>query len=300
MQRQFEKSINACFSPGSSKRSDRNNPFCETAGKIYSYNTRKELIALSYDFARYIKENSDVKYVKNIDENLVEKYLECKAKEGCNQNTIKQYFSRIKKIEVLVSNYYRTSVNFTKNVKCPEGNKDKIRTAVMTENEYNRLIECKSNSKALIALKLAWNFGLRVSELEKLRVSDIKKEGIYIVDSKGGKTRVIPIQTQNQRDVLEEFKKNCAHNNSLGIKSDSINKFFSRQCKKLEITRFQKAKSSIHAIRKAYAEREYLSYRKSGLKHIEAWNIVSKNLGHGKRPELFEVYCPNLCGKTIE
>lgn len=294
LQFQFQSAINKSFSPGHSKRADRSNPLADSSAKVYSFMTRKELMTTAYDFARFLKTEYGIKDLKSIRPEMTQAFLNGKAGSGdCKHITIKQYQSRINKLEKVCSNLVRGPLDFTTGVHIEKtADNSKSRNIALHRDEYKALCNIKTSSNAQIGVKLAYQFGLRESELVKLRPSDWKSDGLHIVDSKGGKSRVVPIVTKEQISVLREFKTKCPH--GLELRTGSINKWMNRTCKVLGLDRITESKSKIHACRKAYAQRCYLENRKSGLTHKEAWKPVSKALGHGNRPELFKVYCPEL------
>lgn len=295
IQYQFMQSINKCFNPGDSKRSDRANPLVDSHTKIYSYAARKELITTAFDFAKFLKQEYQVKNLKEITPDMSQAFLDKKAAtDECKHITIKQYQSRLNKLEKVCSNHVRGPLNFMKGVRAPEyADKSKKRDIVLHKNEYKMLCSIPTKSKAQIGLKLAYQFGLRESELVKLKPFDIKSNVLRIVDSKGGKTREVPIVTKEQKKVLQEFKKECS--NGLQMRTGSISKWMNRASKKLGLERINQSDSKIHAARKAYSQREYLRLRQEGKTHKEAWGEVSENLGHGRdRMALFRVYNPEL------
>lgn len=299
LQHQFERAINQSFSPGHSKRCDRNNVFGNSESKVYSYNHRKSLISQSYDFCKYIKYNYiEVKRIRDIEPRMVQSYIDDKVNNGCGNATVKQYISRLNKLSILCSNMTKSSIKLTEGVKMPKMHNDKLRNKVMLEADYKRIINTTSKSPSLIGVKLSYEFGLRVSEIPKLRITDCHASYISIVDSKGGRSREIPILTKSQREAIKEFKSYSQNHNqiNLGIKADSINRWLNRRMKEIGITTYTDSKTSIHALRKAYAERivQHIAKENKCSKE-EAWRKVSTYLGHGEnRKELFKIYCPNL------
>lgn len=107
------QSINKCFSPGDSKRSDRSNPMVDCHTKIYSYAARKELITTAFDFAKFLKQEYQVKNLKEITPEMSQAFLNKKAATAdCKHITIKQYQSRLNKLEKVCSNHVRGPLNF--------------------------------------------------------------------------------------------------------------------------------------------------------------------------------------------
>ncbi|WP_192844994.1 hypothetical protein [Clostridium ljungdahlii] len=106
----------------------------------------------------------------------------------------------------------------------------------MTRNDFDKLLFTmnKSVSSAKIAIELCGRFGLRVSETTKLQYRDIviHEDGfvsINIVDSKGGRSRVI--KTSNPSDVLFLDLITSNRNDKfrvVPINSKSVNEFVQR------------------------------------------------------------------------
>jgi integrase/recombinase XerD len=82
---------------------------------------------------------------------------------------------------------------------------------VLTEEEIETLIENINNCTVRYAVKTMANTGLRISELTNLKLEDVdfKNKVIKVIDGKGGKNRLIPINTALYEDLkryLEEIR----------------------------------------------------------------------------------------------
>ena len=181
----------------------------------------------------------------------------------------------------------------------PKG-KESMRTIAMKESDYEKIVNVSSSAKGYFAVKLSHAFGLRVSETVKVRPCDIRDNKLIVYKSKGGKTRILPIETKEQKEIISQLKDIATRESRasdkpiLNINKGSVNKWLSTRCKQLGIRTYNDHKSSIHSIRKNWAIREYRKELMNNDKKT-AWANVSEKLGHGRdREDLREVYLPDI------
>lgn len=293
---QFLHAIEKNFKEGVDKHSDKKNNIRAT-GKIYSYSDRKNLIDLSSNFANWMKNSyPDVKLIKDIQSHHIQEFLNNKAQD-CSAATLKNYVSRFKKLEKQANDTYNTKLKF--DVVAPAGRNEsqKIRTASMTSSDYKKLESSYKNEydNGRIAINLAARSGLRVSEVAKLKGSDInlKEKYIHIADSKGKRSRDIPIQ---EKDIsyYTELKNHIGDGRCCPIQQESILKSVNRHMISSGIKENYQ-ETAIHSIRKMYAQNSFDALRDQGKSITQAWSQVSVNLGHGaNRPELMKTYISNI------
>lgn len=296
---QFYRAIDASFCPGRSKHSDKNNPGEPSGERIYSYKQRKNLKDLSSTFVNFCKENN-IKGVKNLSPEVAQKFLEQKRKEGASNQTIKVYRSELSKIGRLMSNFYGREINLNSPKLDPrEQAKDqsRIRTVAMSDKDLNRFLASKTRlSESKMGVILSRNFGLRVSEVVKLRPCDVSERGIQIIQSKGGRNRYIPVRTEQQKEVIRTLKEHFGADKLptdryFSTKENSMNRYLHKGLERIGIKTYSDHKTGFHCLRKAYATQYYNSLRKEGKSHTKAWDEVSQDLGHGVgREDLFRVY----------
>lgn len=173
------------------------------------------------------------------------------------------------------------------------------RDITMTEEHAELLLNyCKnSTAKAAIGVRFALMFGLRVSEVTKIMAKDIdfEKRTLHIHRSKGGLSRDIPIAELHLK-FLKEIKNQFDENQRLcPLKNDSVNKFIYRVFEFHGINDYKDAKTSVHAIRKLWAQKLYNKLRHEGKTIKQACEEVSVQLGHGKdRKDVFNRYISNI------
>lgn len=306
---QFKYAIEQSYKPGVDRHSIKRNPAERgTEGtRTVSYSDRKNLIDISANFANWMKENySDIKELKDINSNHVQKFLDEKAKT-CTSETIGQYQSKFAKLEKLVNNTYtNANVSYTSTVTpVSANNTEKMRCKTMTDSDFNKLNNYASNNcrsdNCAKALNLGYHAGLRVSEVTKLQQRDIKinSDGsvtVHIANSKGARDRDVHITNKDSVQVLTNIRNSVEnpYDRIVPIQHESINKAINRAMDKCNMQEYKEHKTSVHSLRKAFAQREYDKYKEEGLEPKQAWDKVSEELGHGKnRDDLYKTYIEN-------
>lgn len=297
LKHQFIHAVEDNFNESMDKHSMKNNGV-RNDGKIFSYSDRKNLIDVSCNFANFMKENyKDIKQVKEIRAEHIQSFLNHKAEE-CSNATLKQYEAKFNKLEKIVNKTYNINVNY-KGYTLPLSKENtKIRDSSMSKDDFMKLEKAFNSSKssAKIAIQLTARTGLRVSECTKLQGRDInlKDNVIHVEDGKGGRNRDVPIRAED-RNYFADLKANIGDMERVcPVRSDSINKAIDRAMKG-EGIRNKYADTSIHCIRKMYAQKEYDRFRSEGMEIRQALQEVSKLLGHGEdRMELMKEYVLNI------
>lgn len=283
---QFKYCIDTHFREGMDKHSMKRNG--KDNSKIYSYSDRKNLIDLSSNFSNWIKENhNEIRQLKDINSTHIQEFLDEKA-NTCSTKTLKNYQSYFRKLETICNDTYNTNVDFHSAV-TPISIKNgggKIRNIMCSDAQYQSLLKT-TNSNLKSALILSKNFGLRASECSKLQYRDIKEDGIYIVDSKGKRSRFVKAENKQQQDILQQFRgKNQGR--ICPIRTESLQQAFNRECKKQGID-FQNG--AFHTLRKNFATAKYKEHREKGETIQQALDSVSHALGHGSnRNQLMKEY----------
>lgn len=287
---QFKNIIDRHFVEGMDKHSLKASGEM-TGDRIFSYADRKNLIDLSSNFSNFMKENyPEVKLLKDIDSNHVQAFLNSKCSE-CSQQTLSQYQSRFRKLERLANSTYHIEVDYH-NTTVPLSLKNggaKIRNILLSDTDYTKMLST-TNNNLRNALLLSKHFGLRAAECSKLKYSDVKENGIQIIDSKGKRSRFVPVENRKQKEVLKQFQQ-IKEGRVCPVQTGSLQQAFNRQAKKQSICIDNGA---FHTLRKSYATEKYQEYRQSGLSVQQSLDKVSQNLGHGSnRNDLMKeyIYC---------
>ena len=277
----------------------------ETMGRVWSYAERKGLIDVSTQLAVFCKENFGTKQIKDISANNVQDFLKSKS-EDCNNNTLKNYTSRLNKIEVLVNKTFSSAnLDWRGEIVAPASavsTQEKLRDVWMSREDFNKILDYGKDAKsaAPIGIELAGIAGLRSAELEKLQLRDLdfKNNIIHVIESKGGKSRDIEIKEEDMHRIKEIVQEKGLTNYTdkiVGIKAESINAWLNRACKNLDLAKYTEGKTGIHSIRKMVATEKYEELRQQGYNKKESVDKVSNFLGHGhNRNDIAQIYIKTL------
>ncbi|MGH1484715.1 MAG: phage integrase N-terminal domain-containing protein [Cellvibrionaceae bacterium] len=143
------------------------------------------------------------------------------------------------------------------------------------EEQLNRI----SDQYVLLSLKLAKLFGLRKEESIKFSAGYADKgDHIKLKSSwcKGGRSRVIPVLNQEQRELLSEIK--------ALVGSDSLipnDKKFIQQYKKYEKSTHNAGLRKLHGLRHQYAQNRY--FQLTGWECSHRGGPMFKQLGHQQK-----------------
>lgn len=266
----------------------------QTKGKVFSFPERKNLCKLSHQMHQYLKTAfPGVRMAEDITAEHWNMFLKEKA-STCSQSTIRNYVSRINKMQDLVNRYFKVSVEWRGNVKAPESEKanNLQRTQSMEPGDFQKIREygLNSRSRSAGAVELAGKYGHRAGELSSCKIDDINLVSMKIhIKGKGGRERWVDIRTEDL-PFLQNLLEKAVGDKVFGIKPDSINRYLLRTMTKLDIKEKYPV-TSIHSIRKMAAQNRWDELRAQGLSKKEAGEEVSKWLGHGKnRSDIISVY----------
>lgn len=294
---QFLHAIDKNFSEGMDKHSIKADGKMNGT-RIFSYSDRKNLIDTASNFSNFIKNtHPEIKQVKDIKAEHIQSFLNSKS-ATCSTATLKQYESKFNKLEKIVNNTYNCNANY-RGFSTPNGaNATKIRNSAMSKGDFKRLESSfsNSNSSAKVAIQLTARAGLRVSECTKLQGRDInlQKGTIHVADGKGGRDRDIQMRPEDKQFWTDLKAQYNDYERLCPVKEDSINKAIQREMEKIEL-KDKYSDTSIHCIRKMYAQEQFDRYRDEGMETREALGAVSVDLGHSTdRIELMKEYVLNI------
>jgi len=172
----------------------------EIQGK--SKNTIKTYSSITKKFLEFLINNgiiiTDTKSINSsLDKNIILKFLaELKVKKKLDSNSLRLYVRAISSFLKFLDNE-----SLAKQIKAPKV--DKRLPKFITYDELNRLLENADNYRDKLIIKFLFYTGVRVSELIKIKKSDIIfEEGFVKVYGKGGKERIVPIP----KELLNELK----------------------------------------------------------------------------------------------
>ena len=153
---------------------------------IFSQRSAENISEKSKNFTKFLKENYNIKMVRDITPQMCIAYLD--TKQGCSNKTISAYKNMIEKVAIACSvkfhsdNFYTQEVKGYKVADTHKANSKRIYTNQQIEQIYNY----KSNRQAEI--KTMAFIGCRVFELINIKVSDINlSKHIYTTTIKDNK-----------------------------------------------------------------------------------------------------------------
>lgn len=294
---QFLNAINNNFKENMDKHSIKANNQMDNT-RIFSYADRKNLIDVASNFSNFMKSNySEVKQVKDVKTEHIQSFLNEKS-NTCSTATLNQYQSKFNKLENVVNNTYNIDVNYRGFITPLTVENTKIRDSSMSREDFNKLQQSFSNSSssAKPAIELTSKCGLRVSECTKLQSRDIdlNKGVIRVIDGKGGRDREVKIREEDKQYFADLKAQYSDYERICPVKPDSINKAIQRKMERLDMKdKYQD--TSIHCIRKMYAQEQYDRYREEGYEIKESLGKVSLDIGHSEnRLELMKSYVLNI------
>lgn len=124
-----------------------------------------------------------------------------------------------------------------------------------------------------------------------MQYKDIKENGIYIVDSKGKRSRFVKAENKEQQEILNQFRQE-KQGRICPVQTGSLQQAFNRECKK---QRIHFPNGAFHTLRKNFATTKFKEFREKGETIQQALDSVSHALGHGSnRNQLMKQYicCP--------
>ena len=228
---QFYKAINLCFVPGIDKHSYKKSK--ETKVKIFSYADRRNTIKVADQLSKFIEKNyHEIIYIKDIGTDQIQEFFKEKSLY-CTRNTLMNYKYCIRKLEKMVKQELHLNINYINGVIIKSNNNTILRDVELSENHLEIILKDSqvSKRKAVIAIKIAAVFGLRVGEVCKLKGVDvdIEKGVLHIVDSKGKRSRDIKISTAEQLEMCNSIKNTVQEDERVcSIRENSVNAYLRR------------------------------------------------------------------------
>jgi site-specific recombinase XerD len=220
--------------------------------KGYSFKTRK---AYNNHLKNYIK-HSNKDPLKTTIEDINEYILYSLEEKNNSHSFVNQFISTIKIFMKEFLNLDKTELKIYR----PK-NKKKL-PIVLSKMEVKRLFSSLKNLKHQTILILTYSSGLRVSEVAKIKVSDIDKERMLILvrSAKGNKDRysLLSKKALDQIDLyiraynIKDYSKDWlfpGQDKTRHLTVRSIQRVFKKACKKADIQK----DVSIHSLRHSFA-----------------------------------------------
>lgn len=268
----------------------------QTKEFIFSRRTAENTTEKSKTFITYIKENYNVKFVKDITSEMVKSFLD--SRDTNSQKTITAYKNMLYKVDVSIrlkfgcKGFYNETIS---NYKLDKENTVKTNSKrLYSDTEIKQILSV--DSKYSNELKFMSVVGCRVHELCSVKVKnfDLNNLTVYI-EGKGGRPSYRPILPTEINFIKELIKDKGQDERVFKV---PLNEQKTRSLIGSEIRRITKSldlpiSSKCHEFRK-YAAQNYFKYlvNNCGYSVKDAEEItVSKLLSHGEnREDLKKIY----------
>jgi site-specific recombinase XerD len=211
----------------------------------YSVKTRKSYLLYIKQYLVFSKKNN----LKNRDE-AIEKFLLQKVDDNKSSQTVNLALNSVKFLykEVLKDNN-KVDLKFAKrNKKLP---------VVLSREEITKVLDNIENKKYKLAVALAYAGGLRISEIQDLKVKDLDLEEltVYLKDAKGKKDRISifpeKLKTDFQNLIAGKDADEFVFSSNRGgkLNTRSFQMVFKKALKKAQI----KKDATFHSLRHSFA-----------------------------------------------
>ena len=262
--------------------------YCEKVRSL-SFNTIKNKKWILNDFMNEIKKDS----IEKLTNKDIEKYMIIQKERGCLGSTINVRVSQIKAFlrYFELRNIYSTRLNPKIILKA----KENAYKPIYYNDEQIKLALQYADERTSLMIKLCYECGFRISELQSLTIQNIKDRCILFI-GKGSKQREVYISEQTKKE-LDEYILSNHITNHLWLGRSSVN--YGRPIKERTIR---------YNLEKVFCEAGFPEFHPHCLRHSFATNICNngaplpvaqKMLGHS-RITTTERYVHSFDGHLME
>lgn len=283
LKQQFIGSVDKNFCPGADKHNYKKQGYATI--KIFSYSYRKGLINFGCNLANFLKNEYNIKFLKEIKEEHIKGFFKAKG-EISTVRTLRQYKSYLMVFDKLITQTYHIKLHFDKmDISIAKG--EKLRDATMIEKILDEIIEENKlgDSESVLGLRICKLFGLRAEEVVYLKAKDfnLDKMVLEVHKAKNNRYREVKIDSEQKYNLAQEIRmKFDDFDRLVNIQADSLNKFLYRKILNKNIVEYKNHKTGIHSIRKMVAQREHKKNLENGKTEKESLQEISELLGHNK------------------
>ncbi len=202
-------------------------------------------------FSSYLPNNYDFFGVdRNLDEELIKKFLRYKKEQNCSPKTLHVYLGAIKF-------FYREVLDNPLEINIKYAKKPRKLPVILSHHEIMAVIRTLENLKHRLIVALAYGAGLRVSEVVKLKISDLdfEKRTIFVRQAKGSKDRISILPQSIAFDLGDFIKGRAAQsylfesNRGGNLNTRTLQKIFKKALKGAGISK----EASFHSLRHSFA-----------------------------------------------
>lgn len=266
----------------------------QTTEFIFSRRTAENTVEKSKTFSKFLKENYNIKYVKEITPEMAKAFLD--SRKATTQKTISSYKNMLYKVNVAIQlkfgcpGFYNDDI---KNYKLENSEKTTSKR-LYTDSQIKQILTV--DSKYSNELKFMSVVGCRIHELCNIKVKDVDLKNMTVyIEGKGGRPSNRPILPQEINFIKSLIKDKDKEERLFKV---SLNEKKVREQVGSEIRKITKElnlpiSSKCHEFRK-YAAQQYFKYLVDvcgySVKNAEE-KTVSEFLSHGKnREDLKKIY----------
>lgn len=282
---QMTYAINKNFKEHIDKKAFKEDNGNAMSNKIFSYSEKIRLKQIAKSFQIYSKKNNfNLKMVRDIKAEHVQKFLETAKENDCTQNTIASYANSFFKLEKVIDSTFGIKVNWRKEIVVPQTERKTSNSrgvnSIISRADYNKILEyaIDNESQSGLVLQMQNFLGVRVEEIPRLKRENINidRKEIKFINTKGGKKLTRSIPANKVEFIKSILDKNFHQDKLFSIDGKSINRYLNRVQDNFGLERH-----SNHDIRRLIAQEKYNSFREEGMSIKEAANETSKWLSHG-------------------
>lgn len=269
---------------GISKKENKSVPHLRggltTSPLIHSYNSKRIIEARCGELYDYVREKFNKKDLQAVSGEEIKSFIQNKIDGGLKKRSIDTIISQLEKIRSSLDMMEKHKKKGHENLFTRE---DLEACKVMAENgkasehknraykNPDKLINAIRDEKCKIVAELQCDYGLRVSEANKLNAKNFKEPDLIEVRGKGG----YYILKRLKEDIAERIKE-------VVLKEGKF--FVSQKVYRLELEKACKATrqafQNTHGLRYNYAQSKYIEYLQQGYAPLEAQKMVSEEMGH--------------------
>jgi len=308
---QFKVAADIRFREGADKHALKREGKLTDSALIFGYSTYYNLLDFSDNFCRWMRENGiHFAFVKDITVEAWNAFLEAKA-TLIGPVTLKNYASRVRTWEKIINAAFGARLAWSEGLLVPHrlsAEETELQRVQQMQREDFQLIQAyirenKIRSQGAIAIELSARFGLRVEGTARIKARNVHLDekgywgfGTIDITEKGNRRRIIDIKNASDRKYIAGLiTGKLPEEHLVPIKKDSVNKFLYRVMIKIGLKE-KYPETSIHSIRKMYAQETWDNCRKQGYTWEQALRYVNRQLGHGeeRNKQLLGVYVKEM------
>lgn len=253
--------------------------------KVHSFRYKDETIRTSLDLGNFAKKIFGISDMQQISDHIILAFFTNKIENECLYGTISTYISHVEKLHLALSNmdkkikkhnelFTRKSlINARKNAKEFAISPKKRNRAYKNPKQIISLLP----KKYLLIARLQFEYGLRVVEASKIKLSQLnEQENSFTFVGKGGYT-LTKFLKNNLFLELKNLIIDYIKNDKIGLLISYSN--YANQLK-IAVDTCGEKWNSTHGLRYNYAQNRYQFYIDSGKTEEEALISTSEDMGH--------------------